>query len=73
VKYSFIILFVPYFSFCFTFLLTSLKHFFQPAEKKANKLNALEITLKDTFFHLYATTEIEKDEWIAQIGKNAKK
>jgi hypothetical protein len=41
----------------------------KPAEKKTNKKNALEITLKDEFFHLCALTDRDKDEWIARIGK----
>lgn len=39
------------------------------AEKKTNKKNALEITLKDEYFHLCALTDRDKDEWIARIGK----
>lgn len=41
----------------------------QTAEKKTNKKNALEITLKDEYFHLCALTERDKDEWIARVGK----
>lgn len=41
----------------------------QTAEKKTNKKNALEITLKDEYFHLCALTDRDKDEWIARIGK----
>eukprot|EP01038_Epipyxis_sp_PR26KG_P006509 gene6509-8947_t len=40
------------------------------AESKSKKRNAVEIMLKYETFLVYAETEIERDEWITQLGKS---
>lgn len=44
--------------------------FLQPADRKAQKNNAFEITLREEFFLLSASTERDRDEWCARIGRS---